>query len=233
MSPQPPAIVISDDDESVISIDRYLLELIDSDEQHAIVISDDEASLMSDVRQSVDIESDDQQFNSSDARYRRRDVETTELGQLIRPMPQPPSVWEPTSNIPLPLLFAQESGFFHDENACITYLWEKGVFYTENPNCPSEDCDGRAMNLKVSGRRIRWRCYRFKCNTELSLRRDTPFYGKKQQLHKLLMVYRMLLVNEKVMRIKDYTAINSDTIAQIKKDFNEMLLCDLASIPSK
>ena len=188
----------------------------------------------SDLQQLANIGPGNQQADTIiDSRYRRRDIETSELRRLIRPMDQPPSVWNPTESTRLPLLFERDSTFFHDENACLKYLWERGIFYTDKPDCPSETCDGRQMNLKISGRRIRWRCFRSKCNTELSIRKDTPFYGKKQQLHKLLLVYRMLLSNEKVMRIKDYTAINADTIAQIKKDFNEMLLCDLASVPSK
>lgn len=168
------------------------------------------------------------------ARKRRRDVNTEALHGLIQEMPQPSLEWVPPEGgaKPLPLLFAKDAPYFHDEDECLVYLWHKGVFYTENVKCSKDGC-GRDMQLYVSGGRTRWRCGRRRCGGETTLRKNTPFYHKGQKLHKLLLVYRMLVANDRAMRIAQDTGLALRTIREIKADFNELILCDLATVPSK
>lgn len=151
----------------------------------------------------------------------------------IHEMTQPMDQWTVAeSTIKMPLIFSNRSSFFHDEASCVEYLWDVGVFYTEAPTCSKARCS-RVMKLEVTLKRIRWRCTSRSCGTEQGIRRDTPFEGKKQEIHKLLLLYRMLLDNEPPMRLRSYTGLNARTISLLTEDLNELFLCDLASIPSK
>lgn len=226
--------------------------IISDDEQqsHDVILIDDDnipTSHVPTITESVDMIAESTNIESTSVNNlstsvnnvegprpkKRRQVVSFHRLPVIHAMAQPTDEWSaPEGGRQMPFLFGQVSPFFHDEAACVEYLWHRGVFYTASPICSKEGC-GKEMKLEVTLKRIRWRCTAYKCSNEQGIRKDTPFEGKKQELHKLLFLYRMLLDNEPIMRIWSYTGLNTRTISLLSEDLNELFLCDLASIPSK
>ena len=126
----------------------------------------------------------------------------------------------------VPTIFQLQHLFFNEE-ACIEFLFQEGIFYNEM-TCP--DC-GRQLTKNLQ--RGTWRCGKKDCRKEISIRKDSFFARSHLPCSRILFFGYLWLQGVKPHSIQKMMGVSPNTVADFNNFYRQLTIDSLEEEDTK